>query len=231
MKNINNEQLDFSTILATSIHDMKNSLAMVLQSIEDLDLADNLTAQQHKSVSNLHYQTSRINSTLMQLLALYRDEKKQLPIFIEENSVNELLTDILERNRLYLNSHHIKVTVDVEKNLRGYYDVDLVSYLLSDIFINALRHAKSIVTISAYYQAPYLIFKIEDDGEGYPHYMMNVNDKNEGSTFNANKGRSGLGLLFAKKIAEAHQLKQLKGNICLINKPDNSGSIFTLQLP
>ncbi|WP_413693290.1 hypothetical protein [Psychromonas sp. KJ10-2] len=75
----NNEQLDFSTMLATSIHDMKNSLAMVLQSIEDLDLADNLTTTQHKSVSNLHYQTSRINSTLMQLLALYREEKNNCP--------------------------------------------------------------------------------------------------------------------------------------------------------
>ncbi|WP_298941033.1 HAMP domain-containing sensor histidine kinase [uncultured Psychromonas sp.] len=231
MKNMNNEQLDFSTILATSIHDMKNPLAMVLQSIEDLDLADNLTTQQHKSVSNLHYQTSRINSTLMQLLALYRDEKKQLPIFIEENSVNELLTDILERNRLYLNSHHIKVTVNVEKSLYGYYDVDLISYLIGDIFINALRHAKSVVSISAYYETPFLTFTIEDDGEGYPHYMMNVNDRDEYSTFNANKGRSGLGLLFAKKIATAHQLKQLKGHISLTNKPDNSGSIFTLQLP
>ena len=231
MEDIKDGQLDFSTILATSIHDMKNSLAMVLQSIEDLDLADNLTAQQHKSVSNLHYQTSRINSTLMQLLALYRDEKKQLPVFIEENSIDELLTDILERNRLYLNSHHIKVVVKVEKELRGYYDIDLISYLLGDIFINALRHAKSVVTISADYEAPFLIFKIEDDGEGYPHYMLNVNNAEELSTFNANKGRSGLGLLFAKKIAEAHQLNQLKGNISLANKPDNSGSIFTLQLP
>lgn len=226
----NSEELDFSTILATSIHDMKNSLAMVLQSIEDLDLADNLTSSQHKSVSNLHYQTSRINSTLMQLLALYREERKQLPVLIEENSVNELLTDVVERNRLYLNSHHIELSVKVENNLLGYYDIDLISYLLSDILINALRHAKSTVTISAYHQDPYLVFEIEDDGEGYPHYMLNVND-NEFATFNANKGRSGLGLLFAKKIAKAHKLKALSGNITLMNKPNNSGSLFTLRLP
>jgi len=226
----NSDQLDFSTILATSIHDMKNSLAMVLQSIEDLDLADNLTTPQHKSVSNLHYQTSRINSTLMQLLALYREERKQLPILIEENSVNELLTDILERNRLYLNSHHTKLNVRVENNLYGYYDVDLISYLLSDILINALRHAKSEVSITAHQQDPYLIFEIEDDGDGYPHYMLNVNN-DEISSFNANKGRSGLGLLFAKKIAEAHKLKALSGYITLTNKSEKSGSIFTLRLP
>lgn len=226
----NNEQLDFSTILATSIHDMKNSLAMLLQSIEDLDLADNLTSHQHKSVANFHYQTSRINSTLMQLLALYREEKKQLPIYIEENSVKALLTDVVDRNRLYLNSHHIKIKVEVEESLRGYYDIDLITYLLSDVFINALRHTKDSVTISAIQDGEFLKFNVEDNGEGYPHYMLNVNEL-EFTNFNANKGRSGLGLLFAKKIAEAHQIKALKGQICLANKPNNSGSIFTLILP
>ena len=48
-------QLDFSTILATSAHDMKNSLFMLLQSIEHIDLADNLTPVQHQSIADLHY--------------------------------------------------------------------------------------------------------------------------------------------------------------------------------
>ncbi|WP_413693291.1 sensor histidine kinase [Psychromonas sp. KJ10-2] len=144
--------------------------------------------------------------------------------------MDELITDVLERNRLYLNSHHIKLSVKVENNLRGYYDVDLISYLLSDILINALRHAKSEVIIRAYYQDQFLLFEVEDDGEGYPHYMLNVNE-DEFATFNANKGRSGLGLLFAKKIAQAHKLKAITGSISLKNKPDNTGSLFTLRLP
>ena len=224
------EPLDFSTILATSIHDMKNSLAMVLQSIEDLDLADNLTTQQHKSVANFHYQTSRINSTLMQLLALYREDHNELPIHIEENSVKTLLTDVLDRNRLYLNSHHIKIKVNVEEALYGYYDTDLITYLLSDVFVNALRHTKDTVVLSATQENGLLKFTIEDNGEGYPDYMLNINEL-DFSKFNPIKGRSGLGLIFAKKIAEAHQLNNIKGAINLTNKPDKSGSIFTLLLP
>jgi signal transduction histidine kinase len=209
---------------------MKNSLAMVLQSIEDLDLADNLTTQQHKSVANFHYQTSRINSTLMQLLALYRDEHNELPIYIEENSVKTLLMDVLDRNRLYLNSHHIKIKVNVEDTLCGYYDVDLITYLLSDVFVNALRHTKDSVIVTAKMENGMLSFSIEDNGEGYPDYMLNINDLNL-SQFNPIKGRSGLGLIFAKKIAEAHQLNNVKGCIILSNKPDKTGSIFTLLLP
>lgn len=226
----NHDQLDFSTILATSVHDMKNSLFMLLQSIENLDLADNLTAQQHQSFADLHYQTSRINGSLMQLLALYRDEKQQLPIYIEENSVNELITDVVERNRLYLNSHHVDVSINIEDDLYGYFDADLITYLLADIFINALRHTNNVVSISAFYEEQFLVFKIEDNGQGYPQHMLDVND-NAFYPFNANKGRSGLGLLFAKIIAQSHKVKHLEGCILLENKANNTGSIFTLRLP
>jgi len=226
------EQLDFSTILATSVHDIKNSLFMLLQSIENLDLADNLTEEQHKSFADLHYQASSVNSTLMQLLSLYRDEKKQLPVYIEENSVNELFEDLIDRHRLYLNTHDINVTIIVEDNLCGFFDADLIGYLLGDIFVNALRHTDTKVKISAYYDEDFLTFSIEDDGDGYPDYMLDDSqNENEFSSFNPNKGSSGLGLLFAKKIAKAHKSKDLEGGITLQNKPNNAGCVFTLRLP
>lgn len=226
----NDEQLDFNTVLATSVHDMKNSLFMLLQSIEQLNNGDNLTAQQHQSFADLHYQTSRINGGLMQLLALYREERNQLPMFIEENPVIELVEDVVERNRLYLNSHNIDVNISVSDELYGYFDADLVTYLLADVFVNALRHTKSFVNITAFYEQPYLNIKIEDDGEGYPDHMLDINEE-QFSSFNACKGRSGLGLLFAKTIAEAHKANNLTGHILLENRNSPSGSIFTLKLP
>ena len=183
-----NDPLDFSTILATSVHDIKNSLFMLLQSIENLDLAENLTKDQHKSFADLHYQTSRINGTVMQLLTLYRDEKQQLPIYIEENSVNELLEDLIDRHRLYLNSNDINVTIDVDEDLVGYCDSDLIGYLLSDIFVNALRHTRGEVKISASNDDQFLVLKVEDNGEGFPNHMLDINEKqNEFFNFNANK--------------------------------------------
>lgn len=224
------DKLDFSTILATSAHDMKNSLFMLLQSIENLDLDNNLTGQQHKAFSDLHYQTSRINGTLMQLLALYRDEQKQLPIYIEEHSVEDLLQEVIDKNRLYLNSHKVNVNLSVDESLFGYFDQDLIGYLIGDIFINALRHTKTEITLRAFFKDNYLNIQIEDDGEGYPSHMLAATDKSP-SEFNANKGRSGLGLLFAKRIAAEHKTKHLQGHILLENKPEFTGSIFTLRLP
>ncbi len=226
----NQEKLDFSTILATSAHDMKNSLFMLLQSIEHLDSATNLTTQQHKGFADLHYQTSRVNGTLMQLLALYRDEQNELPIHIDENSVTELLNEVIDKNQLYLNCHDVKITIEVDEDLIGYFDADLISYLIGDIFVNALRHTKTEITLRAFQSEQYLNIQVEDDGQGYPQHMLAVSEKAQ-SEFNANKGRSGLGLLFAKKIAAEHKAKQLQGHILLENKDNCGGSIFTLRLP
>lgn len=225
-----NKQLDFSTILATSAHDMKNSLFMLLQSIENLDLADNFTAKQHQEFADLHYQTSRINGSLMQLLALYRDEKKELPIYIEENSVSEMLQEVIDRNYLYLHSHNVEVILDVEESLTAYFDQDLVTYLIADIFINALRFSKKKIILRAFIEDKFVNIQVEDDGQGYPEHMLAINANND-SEFNASKGRSGLGLLFAKRIASEHKTKQLQGHILLENKTKSSGSLFTLRLP
>jgi len=226
----NNIELDFSTILATSAHDMKNSLFMLLQSIEQLNLSDNLTTQQHQSIADLHYQTSRINGSLMQLLSLYREEHNQLPFYIEENSVSEMLQEVIDRNQLFLNSHHVKVEIDVDDDLTAFFDQDLVTYLIADIFVNALRHTQSIVTLRAYADQEYVNIQVEDDGEGYPEHMLAINEQHE-SEFNAFKGRSGLGLLFAHKIAAAHKTNELQGHIILENKQNSDGSVFTLRLP
>lgn len=226
----NQEKLDFSTILATSAHDMKNSLFILLQSIENLDQSNNLTEEQHKGFADLHYQTSRINGTLMQLLALYRDEHKSLPIYIDEHCVHEMLNEVIDKNRLYLNSHDVDIKLEVDETLMGYFDEDLISYLIGDIVVNALRHANKKITLRAFFDQEFLNIQVEDDGNGYPEHMLTVS-QTEQSEFNANKGRSGLGLLFAKKIAAEHKNKQLQGHILLENKQGSCGSIFTLRLP
>lgn len=226
----NQENLDFSTILATSAHDMKNSLFMVLQSIEMLGSAENLTAEQHKSFADLHYQTSRVNSTLMQLLALYRSEYNQLPVYIDEHYVTDIFNEVIDKNQSYLDHHDIQIEIDVDDELMGYFDFDLITYLIADIFVNALRHAQKIICLRAFTDGEYLNIQVEDDGEGYPEHMLAVSNNNQ-SEFNANKGRSGLGLLFAKRIAAEHKNKQLQGHILCENKLQSKGGVFTLRLP
>ena len=223
-------KLDFGTILTTSAHDIKSSLAMLFQSIEELDLADNLTPRQYQAVADLHYQTSRINSSLMQLVCLHHDEQKQLSINIEEHSVAKMLQEVMDRNRLYLNSHHVNVTLEVDAELSAYFDQELVTCIMADIFVSALRYTDKSVTLRAFKDQQYIDIQVEDDGEGYPEHMLAINQHSD-LQFDTSNGRSGLEVLFAQKIAAAHKNEQLQGDILLQNKTEISGNLFTLRIP
>ena len=118
----------------------------------------------------------------------------------------------------------------MEEDLNAYFDQDLITYLIADIFINALRVAKKKIILRAFIKDQFLNIQVEDDGMGYPVHMLAINE-NCDSVFNASKGRSGLGLLFAKKIASEHKTKHLQGHILLENKSESGGSLFTLRLP
>ena len=49
--------------------------------------------------------------------------------------------------------------------------------------------------------------------------------------FDISQGRTGLGLFFARLIAEAHVQGNRKGSISLSNGGALGGSVFTLKLP
>jgi K+-sensing histidine kinase KdpD len=93
------EQLDFSFVLASSVHDMKNSLSMLLGSLEEM-IQDSPPEndKQKTHISTLQYEASRINSELIQLLNIYRLQNRSLQFSIDENYVIETFEDQIARN-------------------------------------------------------------------------------------------------------------------------------------
>ena len=170
-----NDKLDFSSVLATAVHDMKNSLCMLTQSTESIAIrSKQLGREDSEELSRLHYEVSRLNGSLMQLLALYRFEKEQMPMTIEEQYLEDLLNDIYFKNQTFIEQAEMNVEIDVESSLSWYFDGVLVDYLLNDIVVNALRYSKKQIKISAKQADNYLCIQIEDDGEGFPQDIIDL---------------------------------------------------------
>ena len=74
-------KLDFSFVLASSVHDMKNSLGMLLNTLSNVIATyPPSSPEQAKSYAVLEYEAARINSELIQLLSIYRLENDQIGI-------------------------------------------------------------------------------------------------------------------------------------------------------
>ncbi len=223
--------IDFSTVLASAVHDMKNSLCMLIQSIDFLSHeAQKRNDKDSDELAKLHYEASRLNTNLMQLLSLYRAERDQLPLHIEEHYLDDVIDEIITKNALYIENNQLEVDTCVDDELVWYFDIDMISNLLNDIFINALRYSKGKIYISARLNEGGLQVIIEDNGEGYPERMLKIQDMPM-QDVDLNAGRTGLGLFFSRLIATAHTNADKEGKITLENGGTLGGSKFTLFLP
>jgi len=228
--NNKNKVIDFASVLAASAHDMKNSLCMLLQSIEEL--TDKVASQVPESaplLATMQYEATRLNTDLMQMLSLYRAQKDRLPINIQHYYIEDVVEELLAANQSYISNKDIELSIELDEELCGYLDVDLIHVLLNDVLINAMRYGKQRIQIKAWKQ-DCLYIQVEDDGEGYPAQMLELGQDQQ-QNFTIEKGRTGLGLFFAKMIAEAHGDEKNSGSIKLSNGGTYGGSVFTLKLP
>ncbi|MCC2615460.1 HAMP domain-containing histidine kinase [Aestuariibacter halophilus] len=224
-------QIDFSSVLAAAVHDMKNSLCLLRQTIEQLARTVDPTNQKATAhLANAHYEAARLNTGLVQLLSLYRAEMENLPINVDEWFIEDVVEELISNNEVYIAHKNIAVTVDVEPHLSWFMDGDLVTLLLNDMLVNATRYASSEIRLHIYVDAGLLVIEIEDDGPGYPKNMLDATQIAM-PEYDISKGRTGLGVFFARLIATAHSHGDKHGEIVLANGGSLGGSVFTLKLP
>ena len=223
------QTIPFSTVLASTVHDMKNALSLIMRSLDDV--TDMLAAvdPDNQKVSLLQYETSRVNGLLVQLLALYKAEQQQLPLNINYYNVYDFLEEQSLAHDELLKSKNIEIIIEADDDLEWAFDESLLSIVVNNILTNNIRYTQSLIRLTASVINKMLVLNISDDGEGYPEIMLEQqNDVILG--INQSTGSTGLGLYFAGQVASMHKSGSIKGNIYLSNG-ENSGSIFTIRIP
>lgn len=226
-----NNAIDFSSVLAAAVHDMKNSLSLLIQSIESLDKTiEASNTEAHSQLSHVHYEAARLNTGLVQMLSLYRSELSGLPTNVDEHFVDDLFTELQGANSVYIAQRKVDLSIKYEENINWFFDKDLIYLLLNDVLINAMRYGNQMIELSAQIEDNQLVIRIEDDGDGYPEHMLEQSHSDMAS-FNLSQGRTGLGLFFARLIAQAHTNHGKCGFISLKNGGKLGGSVFQVNIP
>lgn len=223
--------IDFSSVLAAAVHDMKNSLCLLLQSIETLSasIPDDDHSMSHQ-VADVHYEASRLNTSLVQILSLYRSQVSALPITVDEHFIADLCEDVCDAVKLSVRQRGFELEVHCDEELCWYLDGELIYMLVNDAVVNALRYGKQRIILSAWRDDDGLTIQVEDDGSGYPPSML-AQSQSDLASFAVSQGRTGLGLFFARLIAAAHTRDNRTGEIMLANGGQLGGSVFTVKIP
>lgn len=223
--------IDFAAVLASTVHDMKNSLCMLIQSTELIQQESRqLSEPARDELARLNYEANRLNSNLLQLLSLYRLERQQLPVQIDQYYICDVVEEILLKNQFYTEQRGFTIHIEQPAQLHWFFDYDLILNLLNDAVANALRYGKQQILLTFSQQADKLIIEVHDDGPGFPDFMLN-SDIIDMNTPDLTNNHTGLGIFFAKLIAKAHTNKGQQGAVELANGSRYAGGIFRVTLP
>lgn len=229
------EELDFSTLLASSIHDMKNSLAMLLGSVSEVthQCMPNNGCSSHKELIKIQHQGQRVNRYLIQLLILYRLEQQEYCLNVNEQYISDFFAEIMLENEELLALNGIKLSSNCDDMLAGYFDLELVRGVINTIINNAYQYSKDEIRLVAKQQDGYLMISVQDNGKGYPPKMLTETGGDDAGQRGVSfySGSTGLGLYFSKKVAEIHLQGQRKGYIELSNDGIDGGGNFSIYLP
>mgnify|MGYP001594573371 CR=1 FL=1 len=223
---------DFSLLLASSVHDMKNSLGMLLTSLDELtaDIGD-LSESQRRQFAILQGEASRIRNDLIYLLGLYRVQTNDLSLNVDEVFVDDFIDQQVAQNALLLDMRNIRLELQCKKGLSGFFDEELIAGVLSNVVVNAARYTCSKIEIRAYKEDGWLCIDVIDDGGGFPEDMIEQSN-DVARTLDFKSGSTSLGLHFASRIAAMHVANDgRKGSIEISNKSKNGHGCFRLRLP
>lgn len=225
------QDADFTTILVSTVHDVKNSLGLVLNTLEEvMETCTPPECKVYDRFAKLQYEAKRVSNDLMRLLSLYKIGNQQLLCNISDYSVADFLEDCQAQNGPLLQMNGISVQTECADDLLWYFDTDLLAGVVNTVINNALRYTQSRLKLVAREENGFLRLSVEDDGEGYPDELLHGDaDVKQGVSFQT--GSTGLGLYFASVVARMHKNKGHQGYITTQNGGSYGGGCFSIYIP
>ena len=218
---------EFADLLASAVHDLKNSLGLVLNSAEQIVDTEAVSREGHATLQVLQHHARRASTELINLLGMYKLQRGSPLIVPSVVYCAELLEELIAYNLPLLSSRGIEIEIDVCEAEEGFFDRSLVLNVLNAAINNTFRYAQRRVTLGCAVKEGYTVFSVTDDGAGYPEALLGSNFDGVG-TGDRKMGGTGLGLYFASRVAGLHVHRDRLGRIETSNRP---GACFELCLP
>lgn len=219
---------DISAFLASAIHDMKNSISVLIRFLDDN--ITKLEPDAQREAAPMLYEVQRVNDNLLQMLAIYKVGNEFYPFDLAENSIGEFVREIADQSKSLLDYLGIALEIDCDEDLYWYFDHELVAGVVAHALNNASHYTKDKLRLVAKEVDGELVIRVEDNGTGYPAQVLEAGDAvNKGVNFSS--GSTGLGLYFSSMVAKLHQNRGKTGTMQLENGGAYGGGCFILRLP
>jgi signal transduction histidine kinase len=219
----------FFTIIA---HDLKNPFSTVI-SISDILLQryDNYDKEKTiEYIEQINRYSKNAYNLLENLLQWARSQTGSMKINFKRASIDAIINEVIELYTVSAQQKEITFEKIVDKELHGYFDVDMITTVIRNLVANSMRHSppKGKITIEVLETGDMLTINVSDEGKG-------IEPENRESLFridvrqnleeDENFQGSGFGLIICKEFVSKNG-----GDIWVDSKISN-GTTFCFTLP
>ncbi len=225
-QNINEE--DFTAILMSVVHDVKNSLLLSSSTLEAVE--PELPEHLRSAIHQVAYEIESVNHSLMRMLTLYKMRTDLFAINRDQYNVYDFLEELSLENQHVAANRNLSIDIDCDEYLDWYFDQELIKNVINSVLNNTLRYATKKILLKAQVSDQNMLrIAVIDDGPGYPDFMLQTKEKIN-TQIDFTIGNTGLGLFFSEKIAQLHQQADRHG-FTEIHNLESGGGCFCIYLP
>jgi signal transduction histidine kinase len=222
--------MKFADVLASTIHDIKNALGMVINTLDEITSEPGSGLAGNPKAVALQLEARRANNDLVQLLTLYKLDEGRVKPQVAEHNLEDFLDDITVEHQALARARGITLDHQCDPFLTAFFDEDLVRGVMSNAIGNAERYTRDRIWLTATAQDGWVALGVEDNGPGFPAGMLAFGVEAEPEE-GLGHGRTRLGLYFASQVAALHCDGSRMGQIRLSNGGGLGGGRFEILIP
>lgn len=230
LENLNNIKNRF---LGMAAHDLRSPLAIIESYSSFLmdELAGTLNSEHAEFLGIIKSTSSFMRGLIDNTLDISMIEAGQLEINWNACNPVELIENNIQLNRILADKKNIKIGFIVSGKIPSVpLDENKILQVMNNLISNAVKFSPSGSEVSVHLESDdkYIIISVRDQGPGIPENEHDKIFKPFGKTSvrpTGNEKCTGLGLVIAKNIIEAHD-----GEISFKSRP-GEGSVFTFKIP
>lgn len=194
---IKEKQKDYKEYIESWVHEIKIPITSA-----KLLCANNKTVITNKIDEDIE----EVNNYVEQALFYARMDQVSNDFMIREISLNEVIKNVLARNKKIMIQNNMKVELK-DVNIKCYTDEKWLEFILNQIITNSIKYINdnnSVVKITGIQNKENIILKIKDNGIGIKKSEIDrIFDKGFTGTNGRNQTKStGIGLYLCKRLCE-----------------------------
>ncbi len=226
-KEIYDAKIEFFTNIA---HEIRTPLSLIKGPLDYILKAEISDSERNEHLSVIDRNTNRLLDLSNQLLDFRKIEAKGFILNFIPTNIPQIINDLYIRFNPTAIKHNLEFKMDLFSD-SFYADVDkeAITKILSNLFSNAIKYAKSKIEIKVYKDETKMYFEISSDGTKIKHNLIEkifepffqINDSNSEQV----TAGTGLGLPLSRSLAELHG-----GKLVYLQSEDNMNN-FQLSLP